>query len=181
MSRLDRTGEPVDPEAIGHDPRCDGKGWLGDSYDSDHPRPCPDCRPGLLPSRRRERLWGASDPGTVPTTPPDTRKGLSERMRPLYEGSLFTGTNALGMAAGDVLGWRSPAGLNVVGAGDAADVFAGAANCLGYVGDAGADSEGFGDGFGLVLGESFALAGDAAELVECVCAHGYKVCHTRWP
>lgn len=61
---LDRTGEPLDPDA---DPRplciCDGSKAGFADYDGEHPRPCPRHKPGLLPSRRRERLWGASDPG----------------------------------------------------------------------------------------------------------------------
>ncbi|MDV7101654.1 hypothetical protein R4227_16405 [Gordonia amicalis] len=71
MSRLDRTGEPIDDGVCStqgtrgvdltdtlfrgsteksspmadHDPRCDG-GWLG-GRDADHPRPCLQCRPHL--------------------------------------------------------------------------------------------------------------------------------------
>lgn len=43
-SRLDRTGDEIDDQLPLHDPRC-RNGWLGDSYDSDSPRPCPTCKP----------------------------------------------------------------------------------------------------------------------------------------
>jgi hypothetical protein len=44
--KLDRTGEPIDPDSTPwHDPRC-RNGWLG--YDLEHrPIPCLVCRPHL--------------------------------------------------------------------------------------------------------------------------------------
>lgn len=62
---LDRTGEPI--EEIGHDPRCNN-GWI--DRDGDHPRPCYQCKPHLLPANRRRRLYGGSDPGPHPDLDP---------------------------------------------------------------------------------------------------------------
>lgn len=52
MTRLDRTGEPIEdfPEDDQHPDDCTG--WLGDE---DHPRPCPVCKPDTVKRLRRQR------------------------------------------------------------------------------------------------------------------------------
>lgn len=59
--RLDRTGDEIDPDTEGHDPRCND-GWLDNSRDSEHPRPCLDCKPHLAPARRHARAHGPQEP-----------------------------------------------------------------------------------------------------------------------
>lgn len=74
MSHLDRTGEPIDPDQPSSHYCVDG--WLpGHTRDDDQPRPCPVCRPHLTPEKRRQRLWGSSDPGPAlaAADPMDTR------------------------------------------------------------------------------------------------------------
>lgn len=66
MSHLDRTGEPIedgDPSSPEPVCICDGSKPGFADYNGDRPRPCPRHKPKLQRSRRRERLWGASDPG----------------------------------------------------------------------------------------------------------------------
>lgn len=74
MSHLDRTGalpEDQPAEAFEHDPRCDGQGWIGDSRDTEHPIPCPTCRPKAAQAVARRHAHGPSDPGPVRSPQPD--------------------------------------------------------------------------------------------------------------
>lgn len=51
--RLDRTGEPVDPDQPDH--HCDD-GWI--DRDANPARPCLICKPHLAPAARRRRAHG---------------------------------------------------------------------------------------------------------------------------
>ncbi len=43
--RLDRYGEPIDPEAVDEQPHRCRRGWI--DRDADHPVPCLVCKPHL--------------------------------------------------------------------------------------------------------------------------------------
>lgn len=70
MTRLDRTGEPIDewPEIPAHDPRCDGHGWI--DRDAEPAVPCLDCKPHLRPAELRRKTFGPDD-HTARTENPD--------------------------------------------------------------------------------------------------------------
>jgi hypothetical protein len=68
MSRLDRTGEPIDPEnpSDTHRPGtdCAPGGWLwGHTLNDDEPKPCLHCRPHLKPDVLHRGMYGPADPG----------------------------------------------------------------------------------------------------------------------
>lgn len=73
MTRLDRTGEPLDdldewPEIPAHDRRCDGHGWV--DRDAEPAVPCLDCKPHLDPAELRRKTFGPDD-HTARTENPD--------------------------------------------------------------------------------------------------------------
>lgn len=65
----DRYGEPLEdaPEPSLHDPRCDGHGWV--DRNSDHPKPCLDCKPHLAPAVLRRSTLDADQLRQEPRNP----------------------------------------------------------------------------------------------------------------